>query len=127
MALICVAPGLLAFVGFSELEFARCFAHGVPEVVMSLIGALMFLVLPVDWTGRRFTLTWDQALNIDWGVILLFGGGLAMGDLAFSTGLAKAMGTGIAAWLPSQETTALTMLFTGAAIVLSETTSNTAA
>jgi sodium-dependent dicarboxylate transporter 2/3/5 len=50
-----------------------------------------------------------------------------MGSLTFSTGLAEAMGKGIAAWLPSQTTLALTMLFTGAAIVLSEATSNTAA
>jgi sodium-dependent dicarboxylate transporter 2/3/5 len=72
-------------------------------------------------------MTWDQALKIDWGIVLLFGGGLAMGELAFSTGLAEAMGKGITALLPSQTTLALTMLFTGAAIVLSETTSNTAA
>jgi sodium-dependent dicarboxylate transporter 2/3/5 len=50
-----------------------------------------------------------------------------MGQLAFSTGLAEAVGKGITAWLPSQTTVALTMLFTGTAIVLSETTSNTAA
>ena len=77
--------------------------------------------------GRRFTLTWEQALKIDWGIVLLYGGGLAMGELAFSTGLAEAMGKGITAWLPSQSTVALTMLFTGVAIVLSEATSNTAA
>jgi sodium-dependent dicarboxylate transporter 2/3/5 len=122
-----VAPGIFAIVGMGDTAVARGFAQSVPESVAAMIGALLLFLLPVDWTGRRFTLTWDQALNIDWGVVLLFGGGLAMGDLAFSTGLAKAMGTGIAAWLPSQETTALTMLFTGAAIVLSETTSNTAA
>jgi sodium-dependent dicarboxylate transporter 2/3/5 len=92
-----------------------------------MVGALLLFLLPVDWTGRRFTLTWDQALKIDWGVILLFGGGLAMGELAFSTGLAEALGKGVTAWLPSQTTTALTLLFTGAAIVLSEATSNTAA
>ncbi len=99
----------------------------MPESVAAMIGALLLFLLPVDWSGRRFTLTWDQALKIDWGVILLFGGGLAMGQLAFSTGLAEAMGKGITAWLPSQTTVALTMLFTGAAIVLSEATSNTAA
>jgi sodium-dependent dicarboxylate transporter 2/3/5 len=92
-----------------------------------MIGALLLFLLPLDWSGRRFTLTWDQALRIDWGIVLLFGGGLAMGELAFSTGLAEAMGKGIAATLPSQSTVALTLLFTGAAIVLSEATSNTAA
>jgi sodium-dependent dicarboxylate transporter 2/3/5 len=37
------------------------------------------------------------------------------------------MGKGITSWLPAPGTVALTVLFTGAAILLSETTSNTAA
>ena len=125
--LLWVAPGILALAGLDGSPFARGLAQSVPESVAAMVGALLLFLLPVDWRGRRFTLTWDQALKIDWGVILLFGGGLAMGDLTFSTGLAKAMGEGITAWLPSQTTVALTMLFTAAAIVLSEATSNTAA
>jgi solute carrier family 13 (sodium-dependent dicarboxylate transporter), member 2/3/5 len=125
--LLWVAPGIFSIVGIDDSGFARGFAQAVPESVAAMVGALLLFLLPVDWTGRRFTLTWEQALKIDWGVILLFGGGLAMGELAFSTGLAEALGKGITAWLPSQTTTALTMLFTGAAIVLSEATSNTAA
>ena len=125
--LLWVAPGVFAIAGIADTGFARGFAQAVPESVAAMLGALLLFLLPVDWTGRRFTLTWEQALKIDWGVILLFGGGLAMGELAFSTGLAEALGKGITAWLPSQTTAALTMLFTGAAIVLSEATSNTAA
>jgi sodium-dependent dicarboxylate transporter 2/3/5 len=122
-----VAPGLFAIAGLDTSPFARAFAQAIPESIAAMVGALLLFVLPVDWSGRRFTLTWDQALKIDWGIVLLFGGGLAMGELAFSTGLAEAMGTGITAWLPSQTTVALTMIFTGVAIVLSEATSNTAA
>jgi solute carrier family 13 (sodium-dependent dicarboxylate transporter), member 2/3/5 len=122
-----VAPGLFAIVGVDASPFARGYAQAVPESIAAMIGALLLFLLPVDWKGRHFTITWDQALKIDWGIVLLFGGGLAMGELAFSTGLAEAMGKGITAWLPSQSTVALTMLFTGAAIVLSEATSNTAA
>ncbi len=125
--LLWVAPGILAIAGVDDTGFARGFAQAVPESIAAMLGALLLFVLPVNWTGRSFTLTWEQALKIDWGVILLFGGGLAMGELAFSTGLAEALGKGITAWLPSQTTVALTMLFTGAAIVLSEATSNTAA
>ena len=122
-----VAPGVFAIAGADSSPFARAYTQAVPESIAAMIGALLLFVLPIDWRGRHFTLTWDQALKIDWGIVLLFGGGLAMGELAFSTGLAEAMGKGITAWLPSQTTLALTMLFTGAAIVLSETTSNTAA
>ena len=122
-----VAPGIFAIAGVQESAFARAFAQAVPESIAAMVGAILLFLMPIDWSARRFTLTWEQALKIDWGIVLLFGGGLAMGELAFSTGLAEAMGKGITAWLPSQTTVALTMLFTGAAIVLSETTSNTAA
>jgi len=59
--------------------------------------------------------------------VFLYGGGLAMGELAFQTGLAEAIGRGITSWLPSHSTASLTMIFTATAIVLSEATSNTAA
>ena len=125
--LLWVAPGIFAVTGIDGSGFARGFSQAVPESVAAMMGALLLFLLPVDWTGRKFTLTWDQSLKIDWGVILLFGGGLAMGQLAFSTGLAEALGKGITTWLPSQSTVALTMIFTAAAILLSEATSNTAA
>jgi sodium-dependent dicarboxylate transporter 2/3/5 len=122
-----VLPGLLALAGLDETPFARAFADAVPESIAALVGALLLFVIPIDWRSKRFTLTWDEALRIDWGIVLLYGGGLAMGGLAFSTGLAEAMGRGITGWLPSHGTVALTILFTATAIVLSEATSNTAA
>jgi sodium-dependent dicarboxylate transporter 2/3/5 len=122
-----VLPGILALAGLDQTPFALGFVRAVPESIAAMIGALLLFVIPIDWRSRRFTLTWDEALRIDWGIVLLYGGGLAMGELAFSTGLAEAMGRGITAWLPSHGTVALTILFTATAIVLSEATSNTAA
>jgi sodium-dependent dicarboxylate transporter 2/3/5 len=121
-----IFPGFLAVAGAEQSAFGRAYAASVPEGVAAMVGALLLFVLPVDWGARRFTLTWDEAVRIDWGIVLLYGGGLAMGQLAFSTGLAKAMGEGLTTWLPSNTTFALTALFTAAAIVLSEATSNTA-
>jgi sodium-dependent dicarboxylate transporter 2/3/5 len=121
-----IFPGVLAIAGLDQSALGSTYAASVPEGVAAMIGALLLFVLPTDWRARRFTLTWDEAVRIDWGIVLLYGGGLAMGQLAFSTGLAKAMGEGLTAWLPSHSTLALTALFTAAAIVLSETTSNTA-
>jgi sodium-dependent dicarboxylate transporter 2/3/5 len=91
-----------------------------------MAGALLLFLLPLDWRQRQFTLRWDQAVRIDWGIVLLYGGGLALGDLAFATGLARWMGDGLTAWLPSSSQLALTMTFAGLAIMLSEATSNTA-
>ena len=111
----------------ARTAFARGYEKAMPEGVAAMVGALLLFVLPVDWRSRKFTLTWDEAVRIDWGIVLLYGGGLAMGALAFSTGLADAMGRGITAWLPTKTSFALTTIFTGAAILLSEATSNTAA
>jgi sodium-dependent dicarboxylate transporter 2/3/5 len=119
-------PGVLAILGLRDSALARAYAAAVPESVAAMSGALLLFVLPVSWRARRFTLTWEQAVRIDWGIVLLFGGGLTMGELAFSTGLAESMGRGITAWLPGESTLSLTILFTGLAIVMSETASNTA-
>ena len=121
-----VAPGLFAIVGQSDSAFARGLQASVPESVAAMLGATLLFLLPVHWTRRQFTLTWDQAARIEWGIVLLYGGGLALGDLAFTTGLAKALGEGLTSWTPAPTTFALTVLFTGVAIILSETTSNTA-
>ena len=124
--LLWVAPGIFAIAGLDDTPFARAYASAMPEGIAAMLGAFLLFLLPIDWRTRRFTLSWDEAVRIDWGIVFLYGGGLAMGTLAFSTGLAEAMGRGITSWLPSHSTVALTLLFTAAAIVLSETTSNTA-
>jgi sodium-dependent dicarboxylate transporter 2/3/5 len=124
--LLWVFPGLLALLGLSEAPITRRYMTSVPEGIAAMLGAMLLFVLPMHWPARRFTLTWEEASRIDWGIVLLYGGGLAMGDLAFSTGLAGAMGQGLTAWLPGAGPALLTAVFTGVAIVLSETTSNTA-
>ncbi|HXW03696.1 MAG TPA: DASS family sodium-coupled anion symporter [Vicinamibacterales bacterium] len=119
-------PGAFAILRLDDTAVARAYATAVPESVAAMTGAILLFVLPLNWRARRFTLTWDQAVRIDWGIILLFGGGLSMGELAFSTGLAEALGGGITSWLPVHSTMSLTILFTGVAIVMSEAASNTA-
>jgi len=119
-------PGVLAIVGLGESAFGKAYAAAVPESVAAITGAILLFLLPVAWRARRFTLSWEEAVRIDWGIILLFGGGLAMGELAFSTGLAEAIGRGITSWLPTHSATSLTLLFTAVAIVMSEAASNTA-
>jgi sodium-dependent dicarboxylate transporter 2/3/5 len=119
-------PGVLAISGLGQSAFARAYTAAVPESVAAMTGAILLFLLPLNWRARQFTLKWDEAVRIDWGIILLFGGGLAMGELAFSTGLAEAMGRGITSWLPVRSEAALTILFTAVAIVMSEAASNTA-
>jgi sodium-dependent dicarboxylate transporter 2/3/5 len=119
-------PGVLAILGLAQTPFAVGFNAAVPESVAAMTGAILLFVLPVQWRSRQFTLKWEEAVRIDWDIILLFGGGLAMGELAFTTGLAESMGRGITSLLPARSEMALTILFTAVAILMSEAASNTA-
>jgi sodium-dependent dicarboxylate transporter 2/3/5 len=122
-----ILPGVLSLTLGEAHAATRRFATLFPESVAAIVGALLLLIIPVSWRERRFTLSWAEASRIDWGIVLLFGGGLAMGRLSESTGLSAALGHGIAARFPDAGTVGLTMVFTAIAVVMSETASNTAA
>jgi sodium-dependent dicarboxylate transporter 2/3/5 len=104
----------------------RWFDERLPESVVALVAAALLFILPVNWSQRRFTLDWNQAAHIDWGTILLFGGGLSLGDLMFKTGLADVLGRGLVTSLSLNTLWGLTAVATALGIVVSELTSNTA-
>jgi sodium-dependent dicarboxylate transporter 2/3/5 len=100
--------------------------HLTEEVVALGAGCLLFLMPAGDREHPRPALTWREATRIDWGVILLFGGGVLLGKLAKSSGLSDVWGTALISATGADATWPLTALVTGAAIILSEATSNTA-
>jgi sodium-dependent dicarboxylate transporter 2/3/5 len=121
-----ISPGLLSVVLGSENVVATFLSEHLPESVVALVGALLLFVMPINFREHRFTLSWKQAVQIDWGTILLFGGGLSLGALMFSTGLAEAVGRGLEAWTGVHSLTTITFLVTGLGIIITEFCSNTA-
>jgi sodium-dependent dicarboxylate transporter 2/3/5 len=92
---------------------------------VALIAAILLFVLPAQ-NGARGTITWKQAANIDWGTVLLFGGGLSLGRLMFDTKLAEVMGRAVVDVAGADSLWTLTAVAIVLGIVLSETSSNTA-
>jgi sodium-dependent dicarboxylate transporter 2/3/5 len=121
-----IGPGLLALVLGSDHPTARFVLASVPEAVAALFGVVLLFVLPISDT-QRSTITWKQASQIDWGTLLLFGGGLALGALSASSGLALAVGEGITGLVPTDQVATLTFAAALFTVILSETMSNTAA
>jgi sodium-dependent dicarboxylate transporter 2/3/5 len=121
-----VGPGLIKLALGPAHPLATWADSHVPEGVAALVGAVMLFILP-GGPGRR-ALVWEEAARIDWGIILLYGGGMALGELSFSTGLAEAIGLGLTGWLPagSDGGMALVAAATLVAVVTSEFTSNAA-
>ncbi len=119
-----IVPGVMALVLGEQSRIYLAISRSVPEAVAALIGALLLFLLPGNRAGRA--ITWDDAVRIDWGVTLLYGGGLALGTLSFQTGLAEAVGRGLAGWLPVSGDWGLVAASAAVALLVSETTSNTA-
>jgi sodium-dependent dicarboxylate transporter 2/3/5 len=121
-----IMPGIVALVCGAGSPTSEWFDKHIPESAAALTGAVLLFVLPVNWRDREFTINVKQAFAIDWGTLLLFGGGLALGEQMFRTGLAGAVGHGISEFTGANSLFAITALAVGMSILMTETTSNTA-
>lgn len=119
-------PGILQLPWFEWNSMSEWLSNHIPESIVAISAAILLFVLPVNLSQGRFTLRWSEAVRIDWGTILLFGGGLALGSLMFKTGVAEAMGYGLTKGLGVNTLWVLTGLSILMAIVVSEAASNTA-
>lgn len=117
-------PAILAVVLGEGSAVYKIFDRSVPEPVAALVGAVLLFLLPGD--AGETAITWEEAARIDWGIILLFGGGLSLGALSFQTGLAAALGQSLADAMPLHTTLGLITMATVSSALVSEVTSNTA-
>lgn len=94
------------------------------DTIIGIAAAILLFSIPVDRNAGIFALDWKSAREIPWGVLLLFGGGLALAKGFQDSGLAEWIGntvTGIdiSTWL-------LILVVTTVIVFLTECTSNTA-
>jgi len=62
---------------------------GVTDATIAICGALLLFALPVDAEKGIFTLDWESAKGIPWGVLILFGGGICLSEGIIASGLAE--------------------------------------
>lgn len=98
---------------------------GIDDTLIAIAAALVLFVIPAASQPGKRLLDWNTAKNLPWGILLLFGGGLAIAEGFTSTGLDQ--------WIGKQLTLlegvgfALTLLLTITLVIfLTEITSNTA-
>ena len=94
------------------------------DTIIAIIFAIVLFLIPAKNKNQKL-MTWEDAVKLPWGVILLFGGGLAIASGFESSGLAV--------WIGNQMTTfaglstiILILLLIAAINFLTEITSNTA-
>jgi sodium-dependent dicarboxylate transporter 2/3/5 len=119
-------PGLVGLVAGDDSNAYTQVQEASNEGVVAILAATLLFVLPVDWKRRKFTLNWNQASQIDWGTVILFGGGLVLGSLLSETGLAAVVGESLSDSLGVSSLVGITIVIVIVAVLVSETTSNTA-
>ncbi len=119
-------PGILSVAYGDAAPVSKAYSKLMPEGVAAVIGALLLFLLPVDWKKREFTISWTQATKIDWGTLLLFGGGITLGTMMFDTKLAEVIGTNLLKMSGATSVWGITFGAIYIAMLVSETSSNTA-
>jgi sodium-dependent dicarboxylate transporter 2/3/5 len=69
----------------------------VSDSTIVMLAAMLLFVLPVNWRKAEFTLNWQSARSIPWGVLVLFGGGLSLARAMEQSGLAAWIGGAVSA------------------------------
>jgi sodium-dependent dicarboxylate transporter 2/3/5 len=93
------------------------------DAIVAFAAVIAMFVIPNGSGGRL--LDWSTAERIPWGVLILFGGGIALAEAFMSSGLSQAIGDGLSAlagWPPYLLVLAVCLVVT----FMTEATSNTA-
>jgi len=121
---------IVAAVSWISVPLVSEYVFGLEEPVISdsgiamIIGVALFILPGGAKQGVRL-LDWDTALKLPWGVLILFGGGLALSAQFSDSGLSEWLGTqveglaGIPVWI-------MVAIATVGILLLTEMTSNTA-
>lgn len=96
----------------------------INDTSIALLAALILFSWPVSRREGSFILDWQVAKELPWGILLLFGGGLALAYAFNITGLASWIGESVSGLQVSTWLLVLSVVVT--IVYLTEITSNTA-
>ncbi len=97
----------------------------VTDATVAIMAALLLFLMPTNWRRGEFLLDWKTAAQLPWGLLIFFGGGLAISAGFKATGLSDWLGQQVsfAQHLPPL---VLILLACAAITLISEFASNTA-
>jgi sodium-dependent dicarboxylate transporter 2/3/5 len=98
----------------------------VDDSTVAIGMALVCFLIPSGRADRRPLLTWESTVRVPWGVLLLFGGGLALAEGMDATGLSDLLGGRLAGGLSGMGDVARTAAIATGVTGLTEVTSNLA-
>ncbi|MFI8777186.1 SLC13 family permease [Brachybacterium paraconglomeratum] len=97
----------------------------IGDAGIAMVVALLLFVLPAGAARGVRLLDWDAAVKLPWGVLLLFGGGLALSAQFSSSGLTEWIGE-VTAGIGGLPVVLIVAIVAAGILFLTELTSNTA-
>lgn len=97
----------------------------ISDMGIALFGAIAMFLIPAGGGEKRALLKWTEAEKLPWGVLLLFGGGISLGQAVSRTGLSEWLGT-LLGGLAGAPGIVIILVAVGMVIYLTEVTSNVA-
>src|SRR5262249_52865367 len=97
----------------------------IDDAVVGIIGAMMLFLIPTDRSFEKFALTWKDTARIPWGILIFFGGSLAVSDALTNTGVTGWLSTELEA-MQGLNLTLVVFIIVILLIVVSEMMSNIA-
>ena len=97
---------------------------GLNDTTIAIFGALLLFIIPANLGDKDFLLSWSDTRDLPWGILILFGGGLALAGGIESSGLAAWLGEA----LHALEAAPMVLVLGAIALLvifLTEVTSNT--
>ena len=88
---------LLIFVGTAFAWITRSvllqkLIPNLDDTIIAVIAGILLFILPASKSKNRKLINWEEAVKLPWGILLLFGGGLALAQGFKTSGLAEWIG-----------------------------------
>ncbi len=101
------------------------FFPALDDTIIAIIAALCLFLIPAQ-SKKEVLITWQDARTLPWGILLLFGGGMALATGFETSGLAQWLGNHLV-YLQNIPVILLLLILIASVNFLTEITSNTAA
>ncbi len=86
---------LTAFAWITRSFFLKNFIPNIDDTIIAICASIILFLLPSKQKGKKILL-WKDAVKLPWGILILFGGGMAL-----ASGFEK---SGLAVWIGSKLT-----------------------
>ena len=119
--------GVFIFTAFAWITRSFLLERFIPDLedtIIAIVSAIALFLLPTSKPSKKI-LNWEEAVKLPWGILLLFGGGLALAEGFKSSGLAEWIGNQMTL-LQGVTIILLVLVLVAAVNFLTEITSNLA-